>query len=859
MKKYKNYILSFIIPFIICLIVFYYKGVFSNIDSFYVSDLKVQHLPFFTYLKNVLLGNASIHYSFFAGMGSSMISTMIFYSMSPINLLLVLINDIRYAILFIYILKVSLSGLTMYILLRKKYEQDKFITVIFSVCYALSSFVTSYYFCVFWFDSLYLAPLVMLGIDKIIKNEKMNLLYILSLALAIICNIQMGFGLCIYSVVYYLYSYNCMYNIKGNFDKFKQIGIIFIISSLCAGAISSGALLGFMSTYASVHTARGLTVTNNVGVSNILYVFKNLLTISRSNVAFYNNYDPYLYSGFIVSFLAIAFLANKKIDKKKRNNAILVILFFVLSFSIGFLNLFWHLSPPMLLNFRYSIYLSLFLTSIAYERYISDDIIHKNEIVILTIALIIGLFMMISFNGKVNEIYTITFLVIIYTLIILTKNKNKKFEILLIIAVLIEAGITTCNSICIATDVTNDVKVSYDSFNYLANLNKHSNDYRITYDYSFTENCSDSLILNNGSSLRYFSSVIDGKVLSFFDKNLSTVGNNNYRLSAYDTPLILSLFGGKYFYLTEEINNYIFEKVDEYVIENKYGDKTTKKDVYLYENPYALSVGYIVENDYNRDQDMDLIDYQNNIFKAFTGINDDVTIRLDYEVNEDSEACNNSDTFDCKEYYINNTTKNPFIYVYALFENINTDNDVKTYMDDFRPFLLYALKNKVRLALQSNMDLTLNPIIASTYDKDTLTAGLKKLQENMLYDVKYDNNVMSAKINANRNGKLFLSVPYDKNFRVYVDNKQVSYYGLLDETFMGLDISEGEHEIILKYVDDKFLIYIMSSIISLIVTICLYYFINKKINNRKIIEERILQEAIEKRNARKIAKKKKKK
>ena len=133
----------------------------------------------------------------------------------------------QYAILFIYIIKVSLSGLTMFLLLKNKKDESNFSTILFSTCYALSSFVINYFFSVFWFDSLYLAPLVMLGIDKMFKNEKISLIYIFSLASAIICNIQMGFGLCIYSVIYYLYSYGINYDFKKDLNRFKQLGILF--------------------------------------------------------------------------------------------------------------------------------------------------------------------------------------------------------------------------------------------------------------------------------------------------------------------------------------------------------------------------------------------------------------------------------------------------------------------------------------------------------------------------------------------------------------------------------------------------------------------------------------------------------
>ena len=118
MKKTKNYLLAFFIPCIICLCIFYFKNALGRVEDIYVTDLRVQHLGFLNYFKSIMLGESSLFYSFNAGIGSSMLSTMIFYCISPINLLMLVIKDVQYAVLFIYIMKVSLSGLTMYMYLR---------------------------------------------------------------------------------------------------------------------------------------------------------------------------------------------------------------------------------------------------------------------------------------------------------------------------------------------------------------------------------------------------------------------------------------------------------------------------------------------------------------------------------------------------------------------------------------------------------------------------------------------------------------------------------------------------------------------------------------------------------------------
>ena len=424
MKKIKYYILSLFLPLIICIIILYSKNIFQNIEYFFVSDLNMQHFSFLNYMRNILLGNTSIQYSFSAGLGSPMISTMIFYAISPINILLALVKNVQYSILYIYIAKICLASLTMFILLKNKTKKENISTIIFSTCYALSAFSINYFYCIFWLDAVYLAPLVMYGIDKIIEKEKINLTYILSLALAIICNIQMGFGLCIYSVIYFIYSYTIKYTIKNNKDKLKQISILFIISSLCAAAISSCVLLSFISDYSKISSARTVTVVEKY-TSNIIYVIKNLFTVGNLKEDYYNTLEPFVYSGLIISFFSMIYLFGSKDKKQTRKPALILILIFIISFSIKTLNIFWHISNPILLNYRYSIYLTAFLNMIAYISYCEKEKLTPQDLKVLLLSLLAAIFTIVIFSKEVYVIYTIIFLIVISIVIYLKKIISK--------------------------------------------------------------------------------------------------------------------------------------------------------------------------------------------------------------------------------------------------------------------------------------------------------------------------------------------------------------------------------------------------------------------------------------------------
>ena len=135
-------------------------------------------------------------------------------------------------------------------------------------------------------------------------------------------------------------------------------------------------------------------------------------------------------------------------------------------------------------------------------------------------------------------------------------------------------------------------------------------------------------------------------------------------------------------------------------------------------------------------------------------------------------------------------------------------------------------------------------MVVATYDKDKLIDSLSYLQGDMLEDINIDGNIMSGKIDSSRDGILFLSIPYDDKFKIYVDKRQVDYYSLLDNSFIGLDINEGVHDILVEYKNDNFIWYFGCSIISIFGMVFVYFYMKRWID-RKNEEERLLLEKLE--------------
>ena len=137
-----------------------------------IIDSLHQYLPFFTEFHEKLVNNESFLYSMGGGLGINFWATIAYYLASPMNFLLVLFpkrNMMDVMALFI-VLKLGLCGCTFSWYLAYKEKGKSYFPVLFGTMYALSSFMIGYYFNLMWFDSIAMLPLVMLGIERIVKG-----------------------------------------------------------------------------------------------------------------------------------------------------------------------------------------------------------------------------------------------------------------------------------------------------------------------------------------------------------------------------------------------------------------------------------------------------------------------------------------------------------------------------------------------------------------------------------------------------------------------------------------------------------------------------------------------------------------
>lgn len=846
-NKYKYHILSFIIPIIIILLILFTRGYLTK-KVIMQSDMMAQYTSLFNYFSNVLKGDESIFYSFSKGLGGSILGTFAYYLASPINLILFLFNNqtIPYAMLLILLLKVGLSGLTFNIYLKDKMN-NKVYSLIMSLCYALMAYSVNYYFNIMWLDGIYLAPLILLGIDKLIDGKSIKL-YTISLFLAIFSNYYIGFMLCIFSCIYFIYS---LLISKNNFNKkeLKKIIIRFFITSLLAGLMTFCILIPTV-----LELSNGARSINNISFNlkpniNLLDIFSKSYLATHNSSLVLNPNTVNWYCGIINIILVSLYFCNKNITKKEKIYSFLIIIIFLISFMIPFVNNIWHgFLEPQFFNYRYSFLFSLFLLVIASKSLNNLNITKIKSLIMYLVYIITSLIVILSGYEYITNylVYLSVVLASIYLILLYLLNKkeikenNKKLITMMLVLTVI--GELICNYSFTIDDYNYYTFNEYNDYIELGKkLNKYQSDdefYRLEQTDRLTSNNS---FLQEYKGITTFLSSLNQNQINFFGNIGTYVGTNSITYNGGNTPLVASLLGLKYtVYTTNRVDYY--DKIDTFnysVMSGSLYRLSNNLEGVIYENKKALSLGYMINYDedlYKKtiENGLNNFEYQNLLVK--TMIKDSTDILIPYEViNEDKE--NASIT-----YKIDNN-KNIYIKLPVSFSK-KDDENVSIYINESlvktispEDTGIFVIPNKyenseIEVTFKVEGNVSLDYPFLYYLDDSAYESAIYDLKRNELNLDVISSTYLKGDVTAVYDKQvLFTSIPYEEGWSIYVDGKKTDVKKLYD-TFIGVELSVGKHTVEFKYKTPGLNIGITISTISFILFILYDLKYQKKVQKR---------------------------
>ncbi len=784
-----------ILFFSICLIlilIFCLNGMLFD-KTILVSDLLAQYYIFLTKLIDYFKGTGTLLYTFDFGLGGSMFSVCAYYLISITNLLL---NFFSYDNLYLYItiiiiIKMALCGVTMCHYLEYNFPNKKNI-YLFSFSYVLSTYLLTNYFQIMWLDCYILAPLILLGIDKIIEEDN-PLLYGVTLALAILSNYYMGFIICFFSVMYYIYKNLLKHN------KLKNV-TTYVITSILAGMMTM--IINFTAFIEIMNSSRVNSISTgfNTDLAKIISGF----FIGNAMEPILNYNHPKLYIGIFLVLLLFLYFINKKISKREKVVSGIFIGMILLFMVFNVLNSIWHaFSTPIGFNCRYVYLVNIVLIFLACKSFENiDDIPKRNYLIFLYFFFIICF---VVFITNTNELYFIILnllFVALYCIMLFSKETKKTILTVFVIELCIN-GYFTYNEFETLDSLNNMLDSEFTEI--INKIQENEKDIFYRMDFKRSSSRTNENILYDYHSASSWLSTIKNSDLKFLNKINYDTSINSYNFSNYD--ITNSLFGIKYY--ADDVK-FAENNKDEFI--------ASYNDMNIYKNENALGLGYIVDEKVKNSLDcISSYECQEQIINYMT--NDDSIIYEELNVKKINDLVS--------EHYVEN---DQLIYAYIETKSEESVNIAAYFNDEFlvgatNDFMInniikmngvlpknYNIGDKIEIILTANNNSLYDTIVKFyNYNYDVYLNKINKLKEKQLELSYFSDEYIKGTIEGG--GVLFTSIPYSDNWKVYVDGNKVNTYNLFD-MFLGVDVAEGQHTVEFKYEVSSFKVGITISLVS---------------------------------------------
>ena len=439
--KKNNYIfLATCITAILVIVTYACSGFFPfGPNSILRVDLYHQYAPFHEELRQKLLTGDSLFYSWQGGLGKEFLSQIAYYTASPISFFILLFPSsyISEAILFFVFVKIVLCAFCFSYYLKNTFNKDNILIAIFGIMYAFMAFITSFYWNIMWLDSIYLFPLVVLGLDRLVKNGTYKT-YLFSLIVCIVVNFYIAFLVCVFATLYFLIKLFSEYSIKQDGKIILNRIFKFGILSLLAGGAT-------MVLAIPTVVALGRTQTSDTNFpsfemyQNVYQLITNHFSGARPVVLARNEDLPNLYSGVLTMVLIPTYFFNKEIKLKERIFFAILILFMLACSVFKQLDFIIHgFHFPANLPHRYTFIYSFIILMLAFKSLVNVNGI-RNLAMYITIPfyiayIILSEFFLINIVDDISNVLSFgdivanIILLFVYMLMVLyyKHNCNKK-------------------------------------------------------------------------------------------------------------------------------------------------------------------------------------------------------------------------------------------------------------------------------------------------------------------------------------------------------------------------------------------------------------------------------------------------
>lgn len=632
------YLIAFAIPAALTYLAYAIFGLYPfGEESVLCLDLNGQYVYYFEAIRDAFWGDGSIFYNWSRNLSGEFMGIIGYYLASPFTLIVLLLPEkfILSSLLIMQLCKLGAAGVTFNYFLQKRRNVQPYPSLLFSTMYAMMAYAVIQLIDPMWLDGLVFLPLIMLGIEYLVDDGR-RLHYIIPLAIMCVANFYIGYMICFFVILYFLF-----YLFLGSEKKRKGYDYFTAIVRIAYSSIVALACAAFM--LLPVYNALKLgkfeftdpdysfrfqsfplskTLLESAQDSPLLVFLCDLLDMLPQLLpAQYDSVNvqgkPEIYCGLLTVVLLPLFYLNKNISRKKKVGYSALIFVMIMCMLITPIDMMWHGGQvPNWLPFRYSFLLSFVFLTMAATAFANLEGIKKKHLLgtaiglIVFIAVIAGLKFEQMAKGAVWISAAIMgiYLILLYFMTggKLIQGKRSVSIALTTMMLFMVGGEAVYNAVDSMKDIDDEVaystRKSYQ--NYMQNgraaadmlEEKDDGFYRAEKTFYRCVNDNAGFGLNG---ISHSSSVMNTRIINFIE-TLGYCMHSYYTRYDGNTEIADSLLGIKYVLDRGDSNdqkrrlNPAYEARWAYDYTNENG---TEKTITAYENTNALSIGYMVDSD----------------------------------------------------------------------------------------------------------------------------------------------------------------------------------------------------------------------------------------------------------------------
>ena len=804
-----------------------------------------QYYPFYLDLRARLHSGASLLHSWTTGMGTAYLPLFAYYLASPLNFVAAILPESLampwYNITVLC--RIGCAGLFCAVFLRQYFQRRELSVAVFSTMYALCSFIMGYYWNAIWLDTVALLPLVALGTFRLLRQKK-YVLYVASLALSIYCSYYVGLFTCIFVLLLFIgYNFVNWDDLGGFWSRLFRIALFSALAIGLTAAVTIPAFLGLQATSSAVNkfpTGLALNIAKDKTWLGALDAFRQVISNTGAMITPTSMEGlPNIYCGVSTLVLAFLYLFCRRIPLRERLYSLFLLLFFAASFIFRQLDYVWHgLHFPNMLPYRFSFLWSFVVIFMAFRAYTQLERVRWYHLLLLLIPLVPMVYCVCAVQKARTIIATLIVIALVGAgLLLYCRRLIPKTALVLVLCFIMVLESFSCALLGVETVgfTTGDSYPSKaeDVAVLVAQMNEREQDNQDLWRAEVTT----KQTLNDGTLLGYrgvsvFSSAANAKVSQFTQSigMAASVAGNRYSYQQAD-PFINMLLGLKY----------LIDRDDRGLDASYFSKVATSGQVSLWENEAYLPLGFVVSDDALDYDASDVtgvpFDRLNRLHKLMTGTEDELYQRLE---TTEAEAIGTAElTRSTRTDYSFTAEQNseddalavswdiPYEAHLCIYSKTTDCQDVVvfvngvrqyTYSDKYgylRWFGRFAAGDRVSLRFRPKAGKTGSVTLgAALFQSQVFDRTRAQLAETSMLTTLVTDTEIEGAVSVKEPGLLYLSIPNDRGWQLFVDDKPAKITPLGD-AMIACALDAGLHTVRLEYEAPGFNLGVKISVICL--------------------------------------------